>query len=344
MPRILQNTLFLLIPGRSLHKDGEALRVEEKGRLVTSLPVHNIDSVAIFTPDFYVSPEAMHLCLKKRVPLNFFTEGGKLLAHVEGVPQGSVFLRRAQHKAVCLPEAGTRLARAFVAGKIHNTRWLISRTIRDASEETTRRELLSVNNELSMLLRMLPRMETVDEVRGLEGRAAALYFSKFSLHLRPGIREKFPVDGRNRRPPRDAVNCLLSFLYALQRHACVSALAAVGLDPFVGYLHVERAGRESLALDFMEEFRPWVERFALTLINRGECKPSSFIPREGGSVELAENARKEIIQSWQERRRDTINHPLYKENVQHRQVPLIQARLLSKALRENGAYEPMLYA
>jgi len=166
----------------------------------------------------------------------------------------------------------------------------------------------------------------------------------FARHLRPGVREKFPFDGRNRRPPRDAVNCTLSFLYALLRHDCVSALTAVGLDPFVGYLHVDRAGRESLALDLMEEFRPWIERLAITLLNRSELTPQSFELRDGGAVELSEAARKMLVAAYQARKREEIGHSLFKEAVRQGQLPFIQARLLARSLRDTIDYTPHLFA
>jgi CRISPR-associated protein Cas1 len=344
MPQVLPNTLFLLTPKLSVHRDGLAVRIEEDRKLKLSLPIHNIDSIFVFAPDIYVSPAVMRLCWENRAAIAFFTEFGRLEARVEGVPQGSVFLRRAQHTAASSDAPSARIARAFVAGKIHNTRWLVLRTARETRSDVDKAVLNQLAFELADLIRSLQNLQTVDEIRGIEGRAAALYFALFSLHLLPDVREKFPVDGRNRRPPRDAVNCLLSFLYALLRHACVSALTAVGLDPFVGYLHVDRAGRESLALDLMEEFRPWAERLAITLLNRGELKPSSFVQRDGGSVELSEPARKVIVNAWQEHRRGKLSHPLYKETVEHRQLPVLQARLLAKAIREDGDYTPFLFS
>jgi CRISPR-associated protein Cas1 len=180
-------------------------------------------------------------------------------------------------------------------------------------------------------------------IRGIEGRAAAVHFEVFSLHLKPALRAAFPFDGRNRRPPRDAINCLLSFLYALLRHDCVSALTAVGLDPFVGFLHVDRAGRESLALDLMEEFRPWADRLAVTLLNRGELKAGDFKARDGGAFELTDAARKAIVAAYQQRKAEELVHPLYREKVRHGQLAFIQARLLARAIRGEGPYAPQLF-
>ena len=165
----------------------------------------------------------------------------------------------------------------------------------------------------------------------------------FARHLRPTLRATFPFGGRNRRPPRDAINALLSFLYALLRHDCVSALTAVGLDPFVGFLHTDRAGRESLALDLMEEFRPWVERLALTLLNRGELKAAQFVVRDGGAVELTEIARKTLVAAYQQRKLEEAVHPLFQEKVRHGQLVFIQAKLLARALRAEADYTPHLF-
>lgn len=344
MAQTLQNVLYLLTPGLSLRRDGLALRVEHEKQLKLSLPVHNLESVFVFGADIYVSPSAMRLCWEHGASICFFTDWGRLEARVEGVPQGSMLLRRAQHSAAASPARSAALARAFVAGKLHNVRWLLSRSARDAAGDEDRAALRAVADAHAHLLRELGRTpDDLDVIRGVEGRAAALHFEIFSLHIRPALRESFPFDGRNRRPPRDAVNALLSFLYALLRHDCVSALTAVGLDPFAGYLHADRAGRESLALDLMEEFRPSVERLALTLINRAEVKVAQFILRDGGAVELSEAARKVLVAAYQQRKQEEAMHPLFQEKVRHGQLVFIQAKLLARAIRSDTNYTPHLF-
>jgi CRISPR-associated protein Cas1 len=344
MPQTLQNVLYLLTPGLALRRDGLALRVEQEKQLKLSLPIHNLESVFVFGADIYVSPSAMRLCWEQGASVCFFTEWGRLEARVEGVPQGSVLLRRAQHTAAASPDRCASLARAFVAGKLHNVRWLLSRSARDAAAEEDRDALRTVAETHAHLLRELGSTpDDLDVIRGVEGRAAALHFEVFTRHLRPALRTSFPFDGRSRRPPRDALNALLSFLYALLRHDCVSALSAVGLDPFAGFLHADRAGRESLALDLMEEFRPWVERLALTLVNRGELKAGQFIEREGGAVELSEAVRKAIVAAYQQRKQEEVVHPLFQEKVRQGQLVFIQARLLARALRADLDYTPHLF-
>lgn len=345
MAQTLQNVLYLLTPGLSLRRDGLALRVEKERQLKLSLPVHNLESVLVFGADIYVSPSAMRLCWEHGADICFFTDWGRLEARVEGVPRGSVLLRRAQHTAASDLSKSATLARAFVAGKLHNTRTLLARSARDSASPAEAASLRIVADAHAHLLRELGRSpDDLDIIRGLEGRAAALHFEVFHLHLKSTIRAKFPMAGRNRRPPRDAINCLLSFLYALLRHDCISALTAVGLDPFVGYLHADRAGRESLALDLMEEFRPWVERLALTLLNRSELKPKDFTHREGGAVELTEAARKSIVSAYQQRKQPTAQHPLFQAKVRHGQLLFIQSRLLARAIRSEVNYTPLKLA
>ena len=345
MAQTLQNVLYLLTSGLSLRRDGLALRVEHEKQLKMSLPVHNLESVFVFGADIYVSPSAMRLCWEHGASVCYFTDWGRLEARVEGVPQGSIMLRRAQHAAASSPARTAALARAFVAGKLHNVRWLLTRSARDAANDEDRDLLRTAADAHAHLLRELGRTpDDPDVIRGVEGRAAAIHFEVFARHLRPALRAAFPFDGRNRRPPRDAINALLSFLYALLRHDCVSALTAVGLDPFVGYLHADRPGRESLALDLMEEFRPWVERLGLTLLNRGELKTGQFVERDGGAVELSEAARKTLVAAYQQRKTEEAVHPLFQEKVRHGQLVFIQAKLLARALRSEVDYTPHLFS
>jgi len=345
MAHILQNVLYLLTPGLSVRRDGLALRVEHEKQLKLSLPIHNVESVFAFGADIYVSPSALRLCWEHGASVCFFTDWGRLEARVEGVPQGSMMLRRSQHSAAGSRDRSAVLGRAFVAGKLHNVRWLLSRSARDAAEDEDRERLRTAADAHAHLLRELGRVpDELDIIRGVEGRAAAIHFEVFARHIRPSLRENFPFDGRSRRPPRDALNALLSFLYALLRHDCISALTAVGLDPFVGYLHTDRPGRESLALDLMEEFRPWVERLAVTLVNRGELKVGQFLIRDGGAVELTDTARKSITAAYQQRKSEEAMHSLFKEKVRHGQLPFIQARLLTRALRQETDYTPHLFS
>jgi len=343
MSQVIQNTLYLLTQGLYVHRDHLALRIEQDGQLKLSLPIHNLESVLIFGPSA-MSPPAMQLCWENNVAVAFLSEQGQFLARVEGVPQGSVLLRRAQHRTADDPILTLRLIRNIVAGKIQNERWLINRTARETTDEAERTKLTTTAQQLAYGLRELPTAPDADTARGIEGHAAALYFEAFPLHLKPAIRERFPFDGRARRPPRDALNCLLSFLYALLRHDCVAALTAVGLDPFVGFLHTDRPGRESLALDLMEEFRALADRLAITLLNRGELKPAHFVEREGGAWELTEAGRKAIIAAWQQRKLEETMHAQFKAKMRQGQLPFLQARILARVLRGDiPSYLPHLF-
>ena len=235
------------------------------------------------------------------------------------------------------------MARACVAGKIKNTRQVLQRGAREAKSEDEAKTLARLADDLAASLRALPGVTHLDILRGVEGEAARQYFSGLNLLVRPDRRNAFAMDGRTRRPPRDRFNAMLSFLYAMWMNDCRSALEAAGLDPQVGFLHALRPGRAALALDLMEEFRPWADRLALTLINRGQVNAEDFVLREGGGVQLQPDARKAVVVAYQERKKDEINHPLLAQSVPLGLVPLVQARLLARALREDGApYVPFV--
>ena len=230
-----------------------------------------------------------------------------------------------------------------MAGKIKNTRQVLLRGAREAKSDDEAKTLARLADDLAASLRSLPAAASLDALRGLEGEAARQYFSGLSLLVRPDQREAFAMDGRTRRPPRDRFNAVLSFLYAMWMNDCRSALEAAGLDPQVGFLHALRPGRAALALDLMEEFRPWADRLALTLINRGQLAANYFVLREGGGVSLQPDARKTVVVAYQERKKDEINHPLLAQSVPLGLVPLVQARLLARALRDDAApYVPFV--
>jgi CRISPR-associated protein Cas1 len=219
----------------------------------------------------------------------------------------------------------------------------LQRGAREAKSEDEAKTLTRLADDLAASLRALPEVSNLDSLRGVEGEAARQYFSGLNLLVRPDQRAAFAMDGRTRRPPRDRFNAMLSFLYAMWMNDCRSALEAAGLDPQVGFLHALRPGRAALALDLMEEFRPWADRLALTLINRGQLSSDDFVLREGGGVSLELNARKAVVVAYQERKKDEINHPLLAQSVPLGLVPLVQSRLMARALREDGApYVPFV--
>jgi CRISPR-associated protein Cas1 len=285
----------------------------------------------------------MHRLADEGIALVLLNDSGRFKARLEGAVSGNVLLRQAQFQRAADPVFALDMARACVAGKIKNTRQVLQRGAREAKTEDEAKVLTRLADDLAASLRALPEAANLDILRGVEGEAARQYFSGLNLLVRPDQRESFCMDGRTRRPPRDRFNAMLSFLYAMWMNDCRSALEAAGLDPQVGFLHALRPGRAALALDLMEEFRPWADRLALTLINRSQLCADDFAMREGGGVSLEPDARKAVVVAYQERKRDEINHPLLAQAVPLGLVPLVQARLLARALRDEGApYVPFV--
>lgn len=349
MPEITQNTLYLTTVGTYVARDhltlqvevplfpedlpaGERTRATRTGVRTVSIPIHHLESICVFGPST-ISPPALDLCWEKGVAVNYLNEWGRLQARLTGVFDTSVSLRRLQFRAADDPGKSLAISRQFIAGKLQNARNSLLRAGRENIEEGECNNLNQVTEALARQIRDLRSQPNLDSLRGAEGMAAAHYFSVFSLALKQQ-RQEFEFTARSRRPPRDRINCLLSFLYALVRHDCVAALTAAGLDPFVGYLHSERPNRPALALDLMEEFRPWLaDRLALTLINRQQLGVSDFKEREGGAVEFTEAGRKTVIKAYQERKVETLNHPLLDQNYRASQIPFLQARILARYLR-----------
>ncbi len=349
MPEIAQNTLYLTTPGSYVARDHLTLQVEvpvypdglpaaERSRdqatdwRKLSIPIHHLESICVFGAST-ISPPALDLCWEHGVAVNFHSEFGHLQARLTGVADTSVVLRRAQFRAADDPARCAAIARQIIAGKIQNARNSLLRAARENDDAVERDKLAEVTDALARQLPGLAGQTDLEKTRGAEGLAAQLYFSGFTLMLKQQ-RDAFTFGTRSRRPPRDRINCLLSFLYALVRHDCVAALTTVGLDPFVGFLHVDRPNRPSLALDLMEEFRPWLaDRLAVTLINRQQIAPDHFVSREGGAVEFTDAGRKLVIKAYQERKQETLRHPLLDQNFRLAQLPHVQARVLARYLR-----------
>ena len=338
----LLNTLYLTTPETYLRLDNDTLRVEVDHETRLRVPLHHLSAVVCFG-HIGLSAPLMHRLAEGGIALVLLDDNGRFKARLEGAVNGNVLLRQAQFQRVADAAFTLDMARACVAGKIKNTRQVLQRGAREAKSEDEAKTLARLADDLAASLRSLPAAASLDALRGLEGEAARQYFSGLSLLVRPDQREAFAMDGRTRRPPRDRFNAVLSFLYAMWMNDCRSALEAAGLDPQVGFLHALRPGRAALALDLMEEFRPWADRLALTLINRGQLAASDFVLREGGGVSLQPDARKAVVVAYQERKKDEINHPLLAQSVPLGLVPLVQARLLARALRDDAApYVPFV--
>ena len=306
--------------------------LELRKKIKFRIPIHNLEGIVCF--GFAgASPKLMYLCCERGVALSFLTAYGKFMGRVSGNISGNVLLRRTQYRWSDDVATSTRLSRRFIAAKIINSRAVLHRMVRDHGELVDN-ELLG--NTLQLLARMPDRLEKAmdgDAIRGIEGEAAHLYFTNFN-QLILSQKKEFEMLNRNRRPPTDRINALLSFLYTLLTHEVVAALESVGLDPQVGFLHRDRPGRPSLALDVMEELRPhFVDRLAVTLINRNQITADGFTLKENGAVIMEDDTRKEVLTAWQKRKQEEITHPYLGEKISLGLVPYVQALLLARHLR-----------
>jgi len=336
----LLNTLYVTLPDSHLRLDNDTLRLLVGDETRLRVPLHHLGAVVCFGP-VSVSVPLMHRLADDGIALVLLDVGGRFKARLEGATAGNVLLRRAQHDTSRDEAFTLKLARHLVAGKLRNQRHVLLRGARDAKDEQDRRALTRAAQNLAASQRALPGAATLDAVRGVEGEAARGYFAAMNHLVRPDLRGRFAMDSRSRRPPRDRMNALLSFLYAMWMNDCRSACEAAGLDPQVGYLHALRPGRAALALDLMEEFRAHADRLALTLVNRRQLGAEEFDEREGGAVLLHADARKAVVVAYQERKQEMLTHQLLAECVPLGLVPLIQARLLARHLRgEAGEYVP----
>ena len=339
----LLNTLYITTEGAYLHLDHDTLKVEVEKTTRLQVPVHHLGGVVCFG-HVMVSPAAMARCAEDGRFLVLLDRNGRFKARVEGPVSGNVLLRRVQHETMADPGKSLAIARNIVAGKLQNTRQIVLRAAREASEPGDAQALKRTTAILANTLSRLPACKDIDQVRGIEGESARAYFASFDRMVRED-RDTFRLDGRNRRPPRDPMNALLSFLYALLMNDCVAGAEGVGLDPQMGFLHALRPGRAALALDLMEEVRAILaDRLALTLINRKQIQAKHFIDRPGGAVHLNDAGRKEAVIAYQKRKQEEITHPLLHQKMPLGLVPHVQARLLARTLRgDMEAYIPYLY-
>ena len=338
----LLNTLYITTEDTYLRLDNDTLRVEVDRETKLRVPLHHLTAVVCFG-HIGLSAPLMHRLADDGIALVLLDTNGRFKARLEGAVTGNVLLRQAQFHRANNPAFTLDMARACVAGKIKNTRQVLQRGARESKVEAEAKLLTRRADDLAASLRALPAVTDLDTLRGVEGEAARQYFSGLNLLVRTDLREVFQMDGRSRRPPRDRFNALLSFLYAMWMNDCRSALEAAGLDPQVGFLHALRPGRAALALDLMEEFRPWADRLVLSLINRGQIVAGDFVLREGGGVSLQPDARKAVVVAYQERKREELTHPLLAQTVPLGLVPMVQARLLARAVREDTApYVPFV--
>lgn len=336
--RKLLNTLYVTRQDAYLRKDGETVAVDIEKKTVLRLPIHTIEGIVTFG-NVMTSPYLLSLCAERGVCVSMMSEHGRFLARVEGPVSGNVLLRMAQMRAHEDPDAKGSLARNFVIGKLCNCRTVLQRRMRDHGETTALKEAEAKHKDVIRRLRE-SSPETV-RIRGLEGEAAAVYFGAFN-DLLVAQQEDFKMTSRNRRPPLDPMNALLSFLYTLLAHECRGALEGVGLDPQIGFLHELRPGRPSLALDLMEELRAVLaDRVAVSLVNLKQVVAKDFTVTDSGAVLLSDDARKTVLAVWQKKKQEQIRHPFLDEQIPLGLLPHVQALLLARHLRgDMDAYPP----
>ena len=339
----LLNTLFVTSEDLYLSLDGENVVANRDKRQIARYPLHTLEGIVSFS---YAgaSPALMGACAERDVSLAFCSPRGRFLARVSGKSSGNVLLRRAQYRVADDPGPACRIARNMIFGKVYNARWSIERTRRDHGLRVDGLRLAEVSASLKELLPQVAEETSLDSLRGLEGAGATAYFGVFDQMIL-GEKPLFAFSSRNRRPPLDPVNALLSFLYSVLANDCASALEGVGLDAYVGFLHRDRPGRTSLALDLMEELRPCMaDRFALTLINNRVVGKQDFEFLENGVVFLSDSGRRTVLQRWQEKKKELLTHPYLQEKIPWGLVPYAQALLLARYLREDlDAYPPFLW-
>ncbi len=339
----LLNTLYITSPNRYLSLDGENVVIQDNGNEVARVPLHNLEQIVTFG---YAgaSPALMGKCAASGIELVFMSSSGRFLARVEGEINGNVLLRRQQYRYADDKNMRLSISKNIICAKLFNSRWTIERTLRDHPMRIDTDRFNACSQLLKKSIDNAGRTSDIDTLRGIEGEAAQVYFSIFNDMILQQ-KDDFVFTVRNKRPPKDNVNALLSFAYSLATGMCTGALGAVGLDPYVGFMHTDRPGRRSLALDIVEELRaPLCDRFVLTLINKKVITANDFIKREDGAVILTDNGRKAFITAWQKRKDDELKHPFLDERIEWGSVPYAQALLLSRYIRGDlDAYPPFMW-
>lgn len=339
--RKLRGTLYITTPDKYLFLDGENIVMRAKDDTEIRLPLHNIEDIVVFGGRG-VSPALMNKCTEDSIGLTFMSRSGKFLARAEGAVSGNVYLRREQYRIADNEERSLAIARNFITGKLYNSRYVIDRAVRDHSLQVDVEKLKSRSELLSQAILKCRNVTDIDTLRGIEGESAQLYFSVFDEFILQQ-KDEFRFTVRSKRPPLDNVNALLSFAYSIATGMCTSALEAVGLDPYVGFMHTDRPGRRSLALDLVEEFRAIMcDRFVVSLINKRIIGNDDFDIREDGAVLLSEDGRKLFLTHWQSRKQETVTHPFLKEKVEWGLLPYVQALLLARYIRGDLDEYPML--
>ena len=335
----LLNTLYVTSEDSYLSLDGENVVVSEQGREIGRLPLHNLEGIVSFGYRG-TSPALMGACAERNISLCYLSP----LARMSGKVKGNVILREQQYKAFLDDVKSLEVAKNCITGKIFNARWVLERATRDHGLQVNVEELKRSSEKLKSSLFHVSNCQSKDQLRGIEGEAAQVYFGVFD-ELILQQKKDFSFNGRTKRPPLDNVNALLSFVYTLLTNTITSALETVGLDPYVGCLHTERPGRVSLSLDLIEELRPVLaDRFVLSLINKKIVTKKGFQKKENGAILMDDKTRRSVLAEWQNKKKETLTHPFLKEKVEWGMVPYVQAMLLARFLREDlDGYPPFLW-
>jgi len=338
----LLNTLYISTQEAYLHKDGETIVVEIEDAK-KFFPIHTIGSIVCFG-NIRVSPFLMGFCAERGVAISFLTEHGKFLASVRGTVNGNVLLRREQYRMADNEEHSRNITANIVRGKLFNSRVVLNRVLRDHESKINAEAIRQTTDRFDSYIKKIARANNLDEIRGFEGIAAAEYFDVFD-NLILEQKEDFKFTVRSRRPPLDEINAMLSFAYTILSHDIRSALESVGLDSQIGFLHRDRSGRHSLALDLMEEFRPVIaDRLVLSLINRKQVNKKDFEKSAGGAVTMRNDARKTFLAEWQNRKKEEVFHPYIEEKVQIGLLFFVQANLLARFIRGDiDGYPPFFW-
>jgi CRISP-associated protein Cas1 len=337
------NVLYINNPDTYLSLDGENIVAKKDEGVSMRLPLHNLENIVCFGYPG-ASPALMGACADRNIGLCFLTPNGRFLARVSGKVKGNVLLRKVQYQISENESHSAAIAASFMIGKLSNSRRVLERAVRDHALLVDVERLSRVSTTLKEMMMAIKDCDSVSGIMGFEGSAARMYFGVFD-QLVLQQRDDFYFNGRTRRPPLDNLNALLSFLYALLTNEATSALETVGLDPYVGFLHQDRPGRPSLALDLMEELRPvFADRLALSLVNRKQISGKGFTQKESGGVLMDDETRKKVLTAWQERKKETILHPYLNEKIEFGLIPHVQALLLARYLRGDlDAYPPFFW-
>lgn len=342
--KCLANALYITSPEAYLSLDGENIVIKKDEHTSTRIPLHNIENIVCFNWQG-ASPALMGACAERNIGLAFLTPGGRFQGRVHGKVRGNVLLRKTQYRLSEDEAQSICIAASFLIGKVYNSRKVLERALRDHALLVDKDTLGKASEFLKSTLPALQKCKHISELLAFEGSAAKVYFSVFD-QLILQQKEDFRFEERNRRPPLDNMNSLLSFLYTLLVNECISALEGVGLDPYVGFLHQDRPGRPSLALDLMEELRPvFADRLALSLVNRKQITGKGFTQKESGGILMDDDTRKAVLAAWQERKKEEILHPYLKERLPFGLIPHVQALLLARHLRGDlDAYPPFFWS